>query len=477
MGEISMEIQSVDAGEPLSQDEAAAAVVENAEALVTDEQNFYQYPSLFTSKTLIELSNSSWSRSAKAKNDVQPYLRGCKWSPDGTCCLTVVNNDGVHVTELSRDLYTGSVAANRIIDVMDSVIHVKEAGLVYDFCWFPLMNSQVPESCCWLTTRQNAPIQMWDAFDGSLRCSYRGFNAVDQMEPAISVTFTKDGSKIIAGYKKYLRTFDVDRPGRDFAEHKIGSPAACFDTCDNLLAVGSWNTSISLYNVNEMGTYKSIGKMHGHGGGVTQVKFAPDGLRLVSGARKDHRLLVWDIRYYRRPLNILSRVVDTNQRVYFDISPCGKYLVTGGTDGVLKVWDEDQVHWKSSLDTTDDQGDNATYKFPLHQDCCNSISLHPLRPILATGSGQYHIVDPLHSPEKKCTSGVMKVENGAAMTNTASNDESEKLNTDTNKTTNEMELDDNESDKDSEPNVDMKYSDVSENSLVFWWIGEVSDLT
>lgn len=89
-------------------------------------------------------------------------------------------------------------------------------------------------------------------------------------------------------------------------------------------------------------------------GGVTHIKFTPDGLRLVSGARKDPSLLVWDIRYYRRPLNILNRVVDTNQRIYFDISPCGKYLVTGGSDGILKVWDVDQVDWKSSLDVTDD---------------------------------------------------------------------------------------------------------------------------
>lgn len=63
----------------------------------------------------------------------------------------------------------------------------------------------------WITTRQNAPIQMWDAFDGSLRCTYRGFNAVDEMEPAVTTAFTLDGARIIAGYKKVLRTFDVER--------------------------------------------------------------------------------------------------------------------------------------------------------------------------------------------------------------------------------------------------------------------------
>ncbi|CAH2090477.1 unnamed protein product [Euphydryas editha] len=415
----------------------------NIEKFETDEARLFQYPKLFSSKILLELCTSSWSRSSNARNDIQPYLRGCKWSPDGTCCLTVVNNDGVHVTELPKDLYTGSVHPERTIDVLDSVIHIKEAGLIYDFCWYPGMNSHIPESCCWITTRQNAPVQMWDAFDGSLRCSYRGFNAVDEMEPALSVTFNTDGTKIVAGYKKFLRTFDVERPGRDFGEHKINSPASCLATDRNLLAVGSWNTSISLFNMSESGTFKSIGKMHGHSGGVTHIKFTPDGLKLVSGARKDHRLLVWDIRYYRRPLNILSRVVDTNQRIYFDISPCGKYLVTGGTDGVIKVWDIDRIKWTNSVDLTDDLKDNSTYRFPLHSDCCNSISIHPLRPILATGSGQYHFNDPISVLEDV-----------------------------------PMDVDDVKPfDNDVSIESDKKYSSNAENSLVFWWIGDIPNIT
>ncbi|CAG4946052.1 unnamed protein product [Parnassius apollo] len=170
--------------------------------ITSNENTLHELPTLFSSKTLLELCCSSWSQSASAKVDVQPYLRGCEWSPDGTCCMSVVNNDGVHITELPRDLYSGSVDSSRTIDVLDSVIHVKESGLIYDFCWYPAMNSSIPETCCWLTTKQNAPVQMWDAFDGSLRCSYRGFNAVDEMEPALSVTFNIEGTRIIAGYKK-----------------------------------------------------------------------------------------------------------------------------------------------------------------------------------------------------------------------------------------------------------------------------------
>lgn len=355
---------------------------------------------IFTSNRLLELCKSSWVPSANAKSNIQLYLRGCKWSPDGTCCLTVVNNDGVHVIELPRDLYEDNVSIDRPIDILDSVIHVKESGLVYDFCWYPGMNSSLPETCCWLTTLQNSPIQMWDAFDGSLRCSYRGFNQVDELETALSLSFTLDGSKIIAGYKKCLKTFDVSRPGRDYSNHKITQSASCLVTEDNLLAVGSWNTSISLYSIKDMGTYKSIGKMHGHCGGVTHMKFAQDGLKLVSGGRIDNNIYVWDMRNYRKPLNILSRVVTTNQRIYFDISPCGRYLVSGGTDGVVRVWDSNSIDWINALSFDNMNNPNSvTYIFPLHEDCCNSVAIHPFKKILATGSGQLHLKDPINSLE------------------------------------------------------------------------------
>lgn len=52
---------------------------------------------------------------------------------------------------------------------------------------------------------------MWDAFDGALRCSYRGYNAVDEVEPAISICFSKDALQIHAGYKKSIKTFDIER--------------------------------------------------------------------------------------------------------------------------------------------------------------------------------------------------------------------------------------------------------------------------
>ena len=98
----------------------------------------------FQEKTVAELSRYSW----RGSTNRQRFLKGCHWSPDGTCVLTSVNGDGMHVVELPRDLYaTESVSPERPLDVLQSAVHVKEGGTVYDYCWYPFMNSSEPASC------------------------------------------------------------------------------------------------------------------------------------------------------------------------------------------------------------------------------------------------------------------------------------------------------------------------------------------
>lgn len=87
------------------------------------------------------------------------------------------------------------------------------------------------------------------------------------------------------------------------------------------------------------------------------------------------------------------------------------------------------------------------FQFPLHRDCCNSVSIHPLRPILATGSGQYHFIDP-----------ILTLEDGI-------------------KKESDSDITQNDNESDLSMNCDMKYSSYAENTLVFWWIGDIPDVT
>jgi hypothetical protein len=48
-----------------------------------------------------------------------------------------------------------------------------------------------------------------------LRASYRGYDEADEVTAAYSLAFSPDGSRVLAGYSKCIRVFDVGRPGRD----------------------------------------------------------------------------------------------------------------------------------------------------------------------------------------------------------------------------------------------------------------------
>ncbi|XP_072395877.1 telomerase Cajal body protein 1 homolog [Diabrotica undecimpunctata] len=343
----------------------------------------FQYAEYNFKNSALELARAQWPN-----YDDQHYLRGCKWSPDGTCLLTIVRGAGMHVMELPNDLYTGeTVGSCRPIVPLIPAVSVPEAGLIYDYCWYPGMNSSNPATCCWLSSGHSGPIHLWDAFSGDLRCTYRGYNNQDEVEPAISVTFSADGQNIFCGYKKNVKIFATGRPGRDFVEYPVSHQVSCLVASPaqpGIVAIGTWKNTIDLVSQSD-GSFRHLCKLNGHKGGITTMAFSLDGFRLYSGARKDKEVICWDLRVPGRPMFCLAREVNTNQKINIDLSVDGKWLVSGGTDGKVQVWNVSEETYPT-----------VHMQMALHNDCCNGVSLHPYRPILATASGQHHSLDPLH---------------------------------------------------------------------------------
>ena len=78
-----------------------------------------------------------------------------------------------------------------------------------------------------VVSTQGRPVHLWDALSGQLRASYRAYNAVDEVTAAYCLAFSSDGGRILAGFNKALRIFDVGRPGRAYTEvvtHKRDAP-------------------------------------------------------------------------------------------------------------------------------------------------------------------------------------------------------------------------------------------------------------
>lgn len=260
---------------------------------------------------------------------------------------------------------------------------------------------------------------MWDAYSGTLRCSYRGYNAVDEVESAFSVIFSANASHVIGGYRKNIKMFKTDIPGRDYDSIPVKSPVSALacDTGGNVIAAGSWTSNITVFDVRQS-YHEQLCQMEKHRGGVTYLRFMNSKGLLVSGARKDSEIHVWDMRYITEPIAQFKRQVNTNQRIYFDVSSDERWLFSGDTSGCIHAW-----HFTDSGNVEEQTvTSNSTAKFDFyfiktisrylqynfHSDCCNGISMHPSRPILATSSGQHHFADNVKSSDEECVEATEK---------------------------------------------------------------------
>lgn len=334
----------------------------------------------------------TWSSSEFKTPANDNYLRGCKWSPDGTCLLTNSNDNKLRLFDLPAQLYEEKL---QDIPEMTSVLQIKECDTIYDYCWYPQMTSKDPETSCFVSTCKDNPVHLWDAFTGQLRCSYRPYNHVDELTSTFSLGFSCNGQKLYCGANKMIRIFDIDRPGRDctviptyskhFGQSGIISCIIPNPGDTRIIAAGSFNRSIALYNHEAK---NMLCMFEGQQGGVTHMVFSPDGTKLFSGGRKDPEIICWDLRNPGQILFVALRQVETNQRMYFELDRSGKYLISGNQDGKVSVWDTSKPPVQKFKDSDLVLDPVLTYK--AHNDTVNGVSLNPVHPVIATSSGQRH---------------------------------------------------------------------------------------
>ncbi|EPS71564.1 hypothetical protein M569_03195, partial [Genlisea aurea] len=158
------------------------------------------------------------------KNSSNPnnFLKGAKWSPDGSCFLICCEDNSFMCFNLPHGDDSGVVDANSSeldSDSFEANLVLTEGESIYDYCWYPYMSCSNPDLCVFASSTRDHPIHLWDANSGQLRCTYRAYDSMDEITTAFSIGFNPGGNKIFAGYNKTIRIFDVHRPGRDFEQH------------------------------------------------------------------------------------------------------------------------------------------------------------------------------------------------------------------------------------------------------------------
>lgn len=71
------------------------------------------------------------------------------------------------------------------------------------------------------STSKDNPVHLFDAYTGQIRCSYKGFNHLDELVNAYSISFNNMATKIYCGYNKCLKVFDISRPGKNYQDIKL----------------------------------------------------------------------------------------------------------------------------------------------------------------------------------------------------------------------------------------------------------------
>ncbi|XP_055358376.1 telomerase Cajal body protein 1 [Betta splendens] len=321
------------------------------------------------------------------------YLKGCKWAPDGSCILTNSADNVLRVYNLPPEIYSYNWD---LLPEMSPVLRMAEGDTIYDYCWYPKMNSLDPDTCFLASSSRDNPVHLWDAFCGEVRASFRPYNHLDELTAAHSLCFSPDGTQLYCGFDKTVRVFYTERPGRDCEQRptvakKQGQSGiiSCFgfSPCQSVYACGSYSRCAGLYSCQD-GTLLALLPTRHHGG-LTHLLFSPDGNYLYTGGRKDAEILCWDLREPGKVVFSLKRNVATNQRIYFDLDLSGKYLLSGNTEGVVSVWDIQTVPPDS-----DEELLQPLLSFQAHWDCTNGISIHPFMPLLASSSGQRQFPSP-----------------------------------------------------------------------------------
>lgn len=178
-------------------------------------------------------------------------------------------------------------------------------------------------------------VRMWEAGTGrELGVMMGGIGG-----PALSVALSPDGKWIaFAGGGDWgVRVNDLEsgREVRLMTGHKGFVTSLAFSPDGRRVASGSSDHSVRIW---DLATGEAIHVLTGHPAEVfRKVAFSPDGRLLVSASGDAYgRTTVWDVSTGTR---IRSLATDKQRTRSISISPDGRLLASGGTDGDLKLWD------------------------------------------------------------------------------------------------------------------------------------------
>ncbi|KAI8454438.1 WD40-repeat-containing domain protein [Phakopsora pachyrhizi] len=326
--------------------------------------------------SLIRTAKGDSFKSDWSKN----LLRCCKWSADGGTVLTEAEDRTIRLFE--------NLDGSNSKDSWEPSLSLKMADSVLSTAWFPHSGKKDPSRYCFVAAVKDHPIHLIDATHGSIRASYPIIDHRERVVAPHSMVFSQDGSTLYAGFDTAIEIFDVYRPGEAGERYKtlpsrksrdgqkgIISTLAIDSNRKGVLAAGSFSSQIGLYDTQSNDFSPIIVFRSKESTGQSQVKFHPyNDQVLFSASRKSNQIHCWDLRYDIRAFHSFYRPGKTNQRIKFDVDPTGSNLITGGTDGKIRIYRLDDLSKPAQC-------------FKLHSDSISAVEFNPTELSFMTCSG------------------------------------------------------------------------------------------
>ena len=148
-----------------------------------------------------------------------------------------------------------------------------------------------------------------------------------------SVAFSRDGATLATGSIFVANVWDIVT-GRSVATatHPAEVSAVAFSPVDDVLAFGSYDDTIRLWDVERRG---DIASLVGGFDGVISLAFSPDGATLAAGYQEGI-VNLWDVARTQARLALEGHMSGVRSVAF---SPDGATLATGSVDETLRLWD------------------------------------------------------------------------------------------------------------------------------------------
>ncbi|KAH7108389.1 WD40-repeat-containing domain protein [Auriculariales sp. MPI-PUGE-AT-0066] len=231
--------------------------------------------------------------------------------------------------------------------------------------------------------------------------SYRIVDHVERFVAPHSITFNCSADKLYCGHRDAFEVFDLHRPGEGDRVHTISSrkskdgmkgiisSMAFSPDYSGLFAAGSFSSALWLFAEGQGSD--PVCQISGSSTSVSQVKFNPMQPQILYASfRMETHILAWDTRNATIPVAKYVRSGNvTNQRLWFDIDPSGRWLASGSDTGTVGFYDV-----SSSAETG-----QPMYTFAAHGDVVGSVAFHPSHPTVLTVSGSRHFEEEAYISE------------------------------------------------------------------------------